>query len=277
MNDLDQIRLFRAHVEPPDADRVAAARARLLSAQYDHAPTTRRTRVRSRPALAALLGVPAVGAVVVALFAGALNGGGAGTADAAIIRHADAALAPPPNEILHTKLEGDGFVADWWQLTSPPYSFLGDKGPVNAAPEAAANATTVSYYDPATNTIHVAPSAKPVALNDPLAEVRQALQDGQARVLGTADIAGVATYEIQFADKNGFDSQSLISYVDQRTYRPIMLSDPQRNGTIVHLRVMAFDYLPATTENLRSLSLTARHPTARVVTDPAAGSAGTVK
>jgi hypothetical protein len=105
-----------------------------------------------RPALVALLAVGASAAVAVLLLAGALGGSGSGTADAAIIRHADAALSPPPNEILHTKVAGDGFVAEWWQLTSPPYSFLGDKGPVGAAPEMAGEGTTASYYDPAKNT-----------------------------------------------------------------------------------------------------------------------------
>jgi len=82
-------------------------------------------------------------------------------------------------------------------------------------------------------------------------------------------VEGVATFKIQFADKNGFSSQSLVAYVDQHTYRPVLLSDPQRNGGIVQLQVVTFEYLPATPANLQSLSLTARHPRAQVVTDPA--------
>jgi hypothetical protein len=107
-------------------------------------------------------------------------------------------------------------------------------------------------------------------VGDPIAEVRQRLDEGRARVLGTAQVNGVDTYKIQFAEKDGgFTSQSLVAYVDQHTYRPVLLSDPQRNGTVVTLRVVTFEYLPATSANLQSLSLAARHPGAQVVTDPA--------
>jgi len=271
MDDLHLIRRFRGHVEPPDAERVARARATALT-QYRNAPARRRRRFRSRPALAALLAVPATVALAVLLLAGALGGGGTGIADAAIIHHADAALSPPPNEILHTKVAGEGFVAEWWQMTSPPYSFLGDKGPVGAAPEQAGDRTTASYYDPRTNTIHEQTNSPNTTFNDPIAEVRKALDDGRAQVLGDAQIDGAATYEIRFADKTGFSSQSLVAYVDQRTYRPVLLSDPQRDGSIVQLHVVTFEYLPTTAANLSSLSLTARHPTAHVVTDPASKS-----
>ncbi len=271
MNDLELIRHFRADVEPPDAERVAATRA-TLQAHFDDAPLRRRRRfvVRRRPALAASLAAAGLAAAAALLVAAPFGGSGPSTADAAIIRHADAALSPPPHEILHTKVAGDGFVAEWWQLTSPPYSFLGDKGPVGSAtPEQAGDATTALYYDPATNSIHEQTGAAPPAFSDPLAQVRQSLADGRARVLGSARIDGVDTYKIQFADKDGFTSQSLVAYVGQRTYRPVMLSDPQRNGTVVHLQVVTLEYLPATPANLQSLSLTARHPTAVIVTDGA--------
>ena len=277
MNDLEQLRNFRAEVTPPDAERVAAARAKLL-AEFDEVPgrhrghrirvPRRRRSVTRRPVLAALLAAPAVVAAAAFLIAGAFGGGGTPVADAAIIRHADAALTAPPHSILHTKVVGNGFVAETWQLTSPPYSFLGYKGPVGAAAiETAGDATTASYYDPATNTIHVTPSAAPPPFDDPLSQVRQALDDGRARVLGSAEVDGAATYKIQFAEKGGFSSQSLVAYVDQHTYRPVLLSDPQRDGTVAQLRVVTQEYLQATAANLRSLSLSARHPAAQVVTD----------
>jgi hypothetical protein len=270
MDDLELLRSFRADVEPPDPERVAHAH-RALVTEYDDAPARPRRRGRSKRALAGLVAVPAAAAgAAVLLVAGTLGGGTTGTADAAIIRHVDAALSPPGNEILHTKVAGGGFVAEWWQLTSPPYSFLGIKGPVGAAPEEAGSGTTASYYDPGTNTIHQQPGNSPTAFIDPLAQVRQALHDGRARVLGNARIDGADTYEIQFADKNGFDQQSLVAYVDQHTYRPVMLSDPQRNGSIVRLRVVTFEYLPATPATRGLLSLTSRHPAARVVTDTSA-------
>ena len=265
MNELELIRHFRSDVEPPDAERAATARA-ALEAQFRGAPKRRtRRRVRGRALLATSLAAPAVVAAAL-LIGGAFGGGGASTADAAIIRHADEALSPPPNEILHTKEIGDGFVAEWWQLTSSPYTFVGDKGPVGAAsPEQAGDATNSSYYDPATNTIHEMSGGGTTSFGDPVAQVHQMLDEGRARVLGTARVEGVDTYKIQFAEKDGFTSQSLVAYVDQGSYRPVLLSDPQRDGTVVDLRVVTLEYLPATPANLQSLSLTARHPGAAVV------------
>jgi hypothetical protein len=265
MNDLELIRSFRSDVRDPDEERVAAARQKLL-AEYRKTSISRRRRRRAR---LALLPAPAIAAVaLLLLLSGWIGGGSSDLAGAAIIHRADAALALPPHEILHTKVAGQGFVAEWWQLTSPPYSFVGDKGPVGAAPEQAADATTASYYDPSSNAIHQMPSATPVTFDDPLAQVRQALDQGRARELGTAQVDGVPTYKIQFEDKHGYSAQSLVAYVDQHTFRPILLSDPQRNGAVVQLRVVTLEYLAATPANLQLLSLTARHPTARVVTDP---------
>jgi hypothetical protein len=237
-----------------------------------------RPRLRPRSLLAAAVSVPAIAAVAVVLVAGTLGGRDTSAANAAIIRHADAALVPPPNAILHTRVQSGALISEFWQLTSPPYSFVGDKGPAGQAPEVAQNGASASYYVPATNTIHDVASTKqaPQSFDNPLADVRQSLQNGQARVLGTAVIDRVNTYEIQFADKRGFSSQSVIAYVDQSTYRPIMLSEPQPGGQTVQVRLITFEYLPATPANMRLLSLTDRHPTASVVTDsPGTGGPGT--
>ncbi len=286
MNDLDLIQRFRADVRAPDDERVRVARARLIAelrAAADR-PTAgrrgRRDRMRDgrRPVLLLRLGLPAVALAVAApaaivIVGGGVSGSGSSTADAAMIRHAGAALAAPPNEIFHSKLLGDGFVAESWQLTGAPYSYLQGKGPVGAVPYASDDGTTAMYYDPATNTIHHGASTKstqPTAPENPLTEIRQELRDARARVLTTATIDGTATYEIQLADKGGFDAQGLIVYVDHNSYRPIEIADPQRSGTTVHLEVVAFEYLPATPGNMNLLSLTARYPTAHVVSDPAA-------
>ena len=285
MNDLELIRGFRDGVSAPDGERAAAARARLMAevrvrTDAEIAPATRRRdrgdrALHGRRRVVLRLGLPA--AAVVAAAAAIVffsNGGGAtSTADAAIIRHAAAALAAPPNEIFHYELQGDGFVAESWQLTSAPYSLLAGKGPPGSLSYASHDGTTVAHYDPATNTIDQSPSIKPPAPADPLSEIRQGLQDGQARVLGTATIDGTATYEVQLADNNGFDAQSLIAYVDQSSYRPIEIADPQNDGTIVQLRVVAFEYLAATPANQRLLSLTARYPGAQVVNNPPANGA----
>jgi hypothetical protein len=282
MNDLDLIQSFRDGVSAPDGERTAAARARLMAevrvtTDAEIAPATRRHDRRDhalhRPRRVALrLGLPAA-AVVAAAAAIVLFGNGRGatsTADAAIIHHAAAALAAPPNEIFHYELQGNGFVAESWQLTSAPYSFLVGKGPIGSVSYASNDGTTIAHYDPATNTIDQSPSIKPPTPNDPLTEIKQELQDGRARVLGTATVDGTATYEVQLADDNGFNAQSLIAYVDQSSYRPIEIADPQNDGTIVHLRVVAFEYLAATPANQSLLSLTARYPGAPVVNNTSA-------
>lgn len=292
MNELDLIQRFREGVHGADRERAAAARARLMAevqAAADAKTATaarprergHRTRLHSRR-VALRLGLPGAAVVagctagIVLLISGGIGGGGTSSADAAIIRHAAAAFAGPPNEIFHYELQGGGFVAESWQLTSVPYSFLGGKGPVGSVNYVSDDGTTVAFYDPTTNTITQTPSLKKPAAppDNPLTDIKQALQNGQARVLGTATVDGTATYEVQLADQNGFDAQSLIAYVDQTSYRPIELADPHNNGAIVHLRVVTFEYLPATAANLSLLSLTAHYPNARVVsTPPATGTA----
>ncbi len=275
MNDLELIERFRANVESPDSDRTAAARRR-LEAEYASPSVWRaRRRRRSLVAVPAAAATALLAAATVVLVGGAPGGRGPTVAEAAIIGHADAALTPPPNDIVHTKVEGDGFASETWQLTSAPYSFLGYKGPIGSAtPEESVNAATASWYDPATHTIHQSPIAKsPQGFDDPIAQVHQALQNGDARVLGTAHVDGMNTYRIQFAEKGRFGSGSLVAYVDQSTYRPVRLDDPQRNGAVVHLRVVTIEFLPATSANLQLLSLTARHPRAQVVSDGSSQSA----
>jgi hypothetical protein len=273
MDDLELLRRFRSDVDAPGADRAARARRALLDA-IDVGPARRRARLplRARPGVAALVGAPVAVAAAALVLVGAAGEGGPSVADAAIIHRADEALSPPPNEILHTKVVGDGVGAEWWQLTSPPYAAVGMKGPLGQQQEQASNGTTSSVYDPASNTIQQHPDSSPVTFDDPLSQVRQELHDGRAQVLGSATTDGVATYKIRFESKGGFSSDSLVAYVDKQTYRPIMLSDPQRNGTIVQLQVVKLEYLPRTPANLRLLSLTARHPGARVVVDSASKS-----
>ena len=268
MNDLDLIRRFRSDVPPPDAHRIGRARERLTAVASDR-PERRRVPMvlRGRSSLVALVAGPLVAVVVLLVIAGAASETGSGIADAAIIHRADAALAAPPNMILHAVVAGDGVGAESWQLTSPPYSFVAMKGSLGHEQEQADNGTTSSVYDPSTNTIDEHTGGAPITFDDPLAQVRQALHDGRARVLGSATIDGHSTYKIQFTDKSGFTDQSLIAYVDKGTYRPILLSDPQRDGTTVQLRVLVLEYLPRTPANERLLSLTDRHPRARVVID----------
>jgi hypothetical protein len=291
MNDLDLVQRFRADVPGPDDERAAAARALLMAEVRTAADAPvgerhgRSDRVRRRPALALRLAVPAAASLAAGAAAAIVlvGGGGSGTstADAAIIQHAETTFAAPPHEIFHYELQGDGFIAESWQQTSAPYAYLQGKGAAGAVPWASESGTAVALYDPATNTIHQTTSTKSSAgrtvADNPLSEIQQALQDGRARVLGTPTVDNTASYEIQLADKNGFDAQSLIAYVDQASYRPLEIAVPQADGTTADLRVVAFEYLPATPANMNLLSLTARYPSAALVTDPATGGTGSGK
>jgi hypothetical protein len=276
MDELDLLREFRSQTDMSDTCGAERAHGRLL-AEIDARPGRRRLALR-KPAAAALIASPAIAALAVLAFAGSLGGNATSLAAAAILHRADDALSGPVNEILHTKVVGGGFGAESWQLTSAPYSFLGTKGPLNgAAGEGADNGGTSSFYDPSSNTIYQAPSgpantsggapARTPARRrgDPISMVRAELHNGGAQMLGSTTTDGVPTYEIRFASKGGFGRDSLIAYVDRQTYRPVLLSDPQSNGTVVQLRVVTFEYLPATPANMQLLSLTARHPGARVV------------
>jgi hypothetical protein len=273
MDDLEQLRRFRSQVPQPDDDGHARAR-RALIAEIDRPSPRGRNRVwsrlRARPAIAALVAAPATATIAVLAAVGAFGGSAVSAADAAIIRHADAAITPPPNMIFHSRVVGDGFAAESWQLTSPPYSLLVYKGPSNSpVPENAQSGSTSESWDPATNTIHEQLGTSPQQFNSPLADVRTALDRGEATVIGTATINGEPTYMIRFASKDSYN-QALVAYVDKQTYRPVLLRDPQGNGSIVMLWVKAFEFLPANAANRRLLSLTGRHPTAAVVVDQSA-------
>lgn len=264
MDELELITKLRSHVEPPDPRRTARAR-QTLTREFERGPSRAERWPWFRPVVAALVVVPAV-ALAGLLATGVTGGSGPSNADAAIVRRAKAALTPPRNVIFHTEVVGGGFEAQTWELTRPPYSMLAFKGPIGArTAEEATNGSTVSWWNPATNTIDQEVARKPVFFDDPLARVKAELRAGQARVVGAATVDGRPTYKIQFAAQGQFNSQSLVAYVDKTTYRPLLLVDPQRNGSIVRLKVTAFEYLPATRANLRLLSLTARHPGATVV------------
>jgi hypothetical protein len=272
MDDLELITRFRSHVGPPDARRVARAR-RTLAREFEHASSPP-PRSRFSLRVAALVAAPSAALAAAALLVtGVFSGSAAGIADAAIIHRIDAALKPSPNMIFHLAVIGNGFESQRWQMTSPPYSSLGYKGQVGGTKsEQASSGTTVSWWDSATNTIHEQVDATPQQpFDDPLAQVRSELSAGRARVLGRATVDGRPTYEIQFGRKGQFDTVSSVGYVDQTTYRPLLLVAPQHDGSIVRLHVTAFDYLPRTEANMRLLSLSARHPSARVVAGRVAG------
>jgi hypothetical protein len=195
--------------------------------------------------------------------------GGPAVADAAVIHHALTALTGPANAILHEKVvgvqNGVPVQAQWWQQTSPPFASRIIKGPVGHEGEVSDNGTTSFEYDPATNTITEQRDSSPLTPIDPVSEVRQELASGKARLAGTVVIGGSSLYKIDLP-------HGLVGYFDTNDYRPRYMDDPQRDGSIVRVRVAAYEYLRMTSSNRALLSVTEQHPTARIVADTNNGS-----
>jgi hypothetical protein len=97
--------------------------------------------------------------------------------------------------------------------------------------------------------------------------VQQELASGRAQETGTATIGGVSLYRIDLP-------QGLVAYFDTVTYKPRYLDDPQRDGSVVRLRVAAYEYLRMTPANRALLRVAAQHPRAQIVVGGAGAPAG---
>jgi hypothetical protein len=155
--------------------------------------------------------------------------------------------------------------ADWWQETSPPYASRVIKGPVGHEGEVSDNGTTSFEYDPRTNTITAQRDSSAPTPIDPVSQVRQELAGGQAHLVGTVVIAGTSLYKIDLP-------HGLVGYFDTKDYRPRYMDDPQRDGSVVRLRVVAYEYLAINASSRTLLSVPAQRPTARIVAGSNVGS-----
>ena len=222
-----------------------------------------------RMPLAAAAVAAAAAAIAIVTYVGTSGSGGPAVADAAVIHHALTALTSPTNAILHEQVvgvqNGVPVEAEWWQETSPPYASRVIKGPVGHEREGSDNGTASFEYDAGTNTITEQPDSSPATPIDPVSEVRQELASGRARLAGTVVIGGSSLYKIDLP-------HGLIGYFATNDYRPLYMDDPQRDGSMVRVRVAAYEYLPMTASSRTLLSVTAQHPTARIVTDSNSGS-----
>jgi hypothetical protein len=231
----------------------------------------RRYRARSTRIAVGVAAVTAAAAAIAAVaIVGTSGSGGPANADAAVIHLALSAVTPPANAILHEKVvgvqNGVRVEAESWQETSWPYASRGIKGPVGRQGESGDDGKTSFDYDPRTNTISERPDSSPPTFVDPMSQVRQELAAGEAQLAGTVLIGGTPLYEIHMP-------HGLVGYFDTRDHRPRYLDDAQRDGSVIRLRVAAYQYLPMTASNRALLSVAAQHPNARVVTT--AGGAGT--
>lgn len=223
----------------------------------------RRLRMRIAAGVGA---ISAAAAIALLALAGSTGPAGPSPAEAAIIHHALGAVSPPAGEILYTKVVGTQngvpVAAEVWRQTAQPYAGRGIKGPLGHQEEFSDNGTTSFQYDPTTNTIYEHPDqSSPRPFTDPVAQVHQELASGQAHVNGKVTIDGASLYKIDMP-------HGLVGYFDAHSYLPRYLDDPQRDGTVVRLRVAVYEYLPMTSANRGLLSVTAQHPGARIDTNP---------
>ncbi len=271
MHDDSQLELLERDLqrlaEPRDEDeRVRRAVRKQLAARAAPRPR-RRLSIRIALGTAAVAAAAATIAIVTDVVTS--GSGGPAVADAAVIHHALTALTSPADAILHEKLvgvqNGVPVEAEWWQETSAPYASRVIKGPVGHEGEVSGNGTTSFEYDPATNAITEQRDASPTTPIDPVSEVRQELASGQAQVAGTVVMGGSSLYKIDLP-------HGLVGYFDPNDYRPRYMDDPQRDGSVVRVRVAAYEYLPMTASSRTLLSVTAQHPTARIVAESNNGS-----
>ena len=255
-----------------DDERIRLAVREQLAASLQPRPPRRLPGRRRRVPVRIVLGATAVAAIAtVALLTivGPAGSGGPTVADAAIVRHALNAVTPPADQILHVKVVGEQngvrIAAETWQQTSAPYAARGVKGEMGRQGEFGDDGRTSLQYDPGTNTIYEQPDSSPPTFADPISQIRQDLASGQAHTEGTVAIDGVSLYKIDLP-------HGMVGFFDAGDYRPRYLDDPQRDGSVVRLRVVAYEYLPMTSSNRELLSVTAQHPSARVETGSGGGS-----
>jgi hypothetical protein len=248
-----------AVARPEDED----LRRRLREQLRPTAPPTKRRKLSLRFTLPAVGGLAAATAVAAIALIGSSGSGGPNAADAAILHRTLAAVTGPPNSILHMKTidttNGTTFVGEWWQQTNTPYASRGVKGPLGHVGEFSDNGNTSYMYDPSTNTIYQRPDNSAPTFTDPVSLIRQQLANGQATVTGKTTIDGQQLYGIRI-------STGITTYVDNGSYIPVYIDDPQPNGSTLRFKVVAYQYLPSTPQNLPLLSISAQHPNA--TTDP---------
>jgi hypothetical protein len=222
----------------------------------------RRRRLSALPS--ARLALPVVLAASVAVAALAVLAG-AGTqappADAAILRGVATALTPPTGTILHEQaqisLPGEAaHPFELWQQADSPYAYR----VIKWGHEGSWNGTSFSNYDASSNTITTTPAdatnGSSHVADDPAATLRSLVSSGAASVTGTTTMNGVPAYELEVTSS---PDPWLVgtAYVAQSDYRPLEIDSVTNSETIVFT---AYEYLPATSGNLKLLDLAAQHP-----------------
>ena len=196
-------------------------------------------RLRRRPLVALSVGAAAL-AVAVAVVLATSPSAPVSSADAAILHAVAAALTPPAGTVLHEKetisLPGQPAPQSFelWAQADPLYGVTCRVGPDGSPVRG------YHFNSSATGPAVHSPDADRAPL-DAAATLRALVQSGNASVVGTTTIDGVAAYELQVS---GAPDATLdgTAYVAQSDYQPLLIQTT--NGeTITYL---TYEYLPHT-------------------------------
>ena len=230
----------------------------------------------SRPRFLLLAGLIAVGAAAALALTAPWSVG------PTLLQRAEAALTLKPGTILHTRfvtVDTDlrtGVVThrvkEIWRDSNGRFRALLLPGPGGTRDEVggtwySAGATRspgpTLIFDSATNTIETA--SFEIAFGDPVAGIRKALADRLVRAAGTTTING-RTVERLRATAKGDTTEA---FIDPRTGYPVewrVTFAPNKGDRVSDVtRFQLYEYLPATSQNLRLTSLRAEHPHAKVI------------
>lgn len=197
-------------------------------------------RLRRRPLVALSVGAAAVAVAVAVVLATGL-GAPVSPANAAILRHVAETLTLPAGTVLHetgtVSIPGQSAKTfDLWAQANAPYGVAGKYGPVGGP--------TPGQHEAASNSSATGPairgSGSGRAPLDAATALRALVQSGDASVVGTTTIDGVAAYELQVGSAPAATLDSTAD-VAQSDYHPLLIKTTS-GETISY---STYEYLPA--------------------------------
>lgn len=268
----DQIQLTDEEVE---------TRWRHLAAKLDTGNARRRRRRRKLIAVSSAAAASAAAAAAIVLLTSTGSDRTLGArVDATLVEKAGAALVGQRPEITHYRVVGEHIGPSSWEVweESPAPGRIRTLFP--ATTESGAPCTidsvadpkraTITTYDAKTDSLIQAPYTPALAGMSPLtaiADLRTALQSGDARPAGRVSIAGRAAYRFRVPVS---PHQTQTYWLDAATFVPIQstIGGPKNGepGTIAAvLHYLDWQTTPLTATTQRQLDETSLHPGAKVV------------
>jgi hypothetical protein len=293
MDELDLFRDFRRGVAAPSAEARRRASARLERAT---------TGGHARPAKLRVYRLVAAAFVAVsAAFIAALSLIAPWKSSAGFLEQAQAALVPPAGVVLHEKWELTTISRDprctvkrgpseIWIDQTPPYRYRALLNEFRLDPFLDPRALVCAKgkpmevggtLDPQHTLRFVPPNtlrpSGPIRLGtppDPVRQLRDSIREGQAHDEGKSQLGGRVVERIRMDPTpcpSGFPDcprDPTYAYVDPDTFHPVQIESP--HGYIIgsHLRfdgvirILTYEYLPRTADNLRMADIRAQHPNA---------------